>query len=89
MAEDSLDYGSGHLVLAVLLTILCIGAIPLAIIGSNFEWFRKFCERKSSNKKVGAVRMTDLERSLAQQGDEHLSDKIWAGPGQDVEVGKV
>ena len=87
MAEDSLDYGSGHLVLAVLLTILCIGAIPLAIIGSKFEWFRKFCERKSSNKKVGAVRMTDLERS--QQDDEHLTNKIWAGPGQDVEVGKV
>ena len=30
--------------------------------------------------------MTDLERSLAQQGDEHLSDKIWAGPEKDVEA---
>ena len=87
MAEDSLFYGSGHMVVAVLLTVLCIGAIPLAVFGSRFEWFRRFCHRKTSNQQVGAVKMSDLEKS--QRGDEDLTDRVWAGPEQDVEAGKV
>ena len=76
MAISKIPYGGFHIFVAILLTILCIGAIPAAVIGSRFSKFRRFCNRKV-NSDIGPVKMTELEKSTEE--DETNCQDVEAG----------
>ena len=78
MAESEKFYGGFHIFIAILLTILCIGAIPAAVIGSRFPQFRRFCNR-NVNSGIGPVKMKELEKSTEKDETDC----------QDVEAGDV